>query len=154
AGHETLARVSPERAARIAALAEEIDVAYVRGNLARLLGRTREGVDRVTRIVHSLRGLARTDKPQLQETPLPDLGEMSLEIIRGRLKRSGITVEQDFDANPRVPCVATQISQVLLNLLLNALQAIESAGRGNAGRIRIEIRRRAERMAIVIQDNG
>src|SRR6202011_3576501 len=95
-------------------------------NLSRLIERTREGVDRVTRIVHSLRGLARTDTPRHQEISIPDLVDNSLEILRGRYKRTGIEVEQDHDPNPRVTCVQTQLSQVLLNLLVNAFQALES----------------------------
>jgi two-component system NtrC family sensor kinase len=150
---EQLAQVEPELAARAAALAEEMDLAYVRDNLGRLLARTRDGVDRVTRIIHSLRGLARTDRPQLQEAALPDLVEMSLDILRSRLKRAGITVEQDYGPQPRLRCVATQLSQVLLNLILNAVQAIESAQRSD-GRVRIAAHRVNGYMSIEVSDNG
>ncbi len=149
-----LAQVAPEQAARAAELAEEIDVDYIRDNLPRLLGRTRDGVDRVTRIVHSLRGLARTDTPRKQETWLPDLVENSVEIIRGRLRRRGIEVELDYDPASRVRCVSTQISQVLLNLMVNALQAIEAAPHIQPGRICVRTRRLAEEMLIEVSDNG
>jgi PAS domain S-box-containing protein len=149
-----LAAVEPGLAERAAALAEEVDLEYVRGNLDRLLRRTRDGVDRVTRIVHSLRGLARTDRPQMQDVPLPDLVEMSLDILRGRLKRSGVSVELDYPPDPRVRCVATQISQVLLNLILNAVQAVEAAGRGGAGRVRVAVRRGPEQVTVEVEDNG
>ena len=148
-----LARVDPEVAAQAAALAEEIDLNYVRENLPRLIARTREGVDRVTRIVHSLRGLARTDAPKRMDTLLPDLVETSLEILRGRLRRGGIDVVQEHDASPRVPCVSSQISQVLLNLLVNAVQAIESTGR-HSGRIAISTRRGDQEMIVEVADNG
>jgi two-component system NtrC family sensor kinase len=150
---EGLAQTQPELAARAAALAEEMDLPYVRDNLGRLLARTRDGVDRVTRIIHSLRGLARTERPQMQEAALPDLVEMSLDILRGRLKRSGITVALDFGPEPRLRCVATQLSQVLLNLVLNAVQAIESSGRG-AGQVRIAAHRQNGLMSIEVSDNG
>jgi PAS domain S-box-containing protein len=153
-GREGLVQADPERAAQVAALAEEIDLAYIRANLGRLLERTREGIDRVTRIITSLRGLARTDKPQLQETSLPDLVEMSLEIIRGRLKRSGVQVLMEADPNPRVRCVAVQISQVLFNLLLNAVQAIESARPAGGGHIDVRIHRLDGHMAIDVTDDG
>ncbi len=150
-----VARVAPEAAARAAELAEEIDLEYVKANLPRLLTRTRDGVDRVSRIVHSLRGLARTDPPHKEDAHLPDLVEASLEIIRGRLRRRGVEVELDYDPAPRVRCVGTQISQVLLNLLVNALQVLEAhTPAGGPPRIRVSARRRGEEMVIEVADNG
>jgi PAS domain S-box-containing protein len=152
---DRLARAAPEAASRAKELAEEIDLDYVRANLPRLLTRTREGVERVSRIVHSLRGLARTDPPHKEEAHLPDLVEASLEIIRGRLRRRGVEVEQDYDPAPRVRCVSTQISQVLLNLLVNALQVLEAHTPAQGPpRIRVGARRRGEDMVIEVADNG
>jgi PAS domain S-box-containing protein len=151
---DRVAEVDPEVAARAAALAEDLDLAYVRDNLGRLLARTRDGVDRVTRIVHSLRGLARTDRPQMQDVPLPDLVEMSLDILRGRLKRGGVQVELDYGPDPRLRCVATQVSQVLLNLILNAVQAVEAAGRSGDGRVRVAVRRLPDHLTVEVSDNG
>lgn len=153
AAKERLRVVMPEFVDDIVALEEELDIGYTRENLARLIQRTRDGVDRVTRIVHSLRGLARTDAPKLQETNLPDLIENSLEILRGRYKRSGIHVHQDHDADPKVSCVQTQISQVILNLLVNAFQAVESF-RPEGGLIEIRTRRLAHELLLEVKDNG
>jgi two-component system NtrC family sensor kinase len=150
---EKLAAVDQDLVAEVNALEEEIDIAYTRDNLDRLIQRTRDGVDRVTRIVHSLRGLARTDTPRHQEISIPDLVDNSLEILRGRYKRSGIVVEQDHDPDPRVWCVQTQISQVLLNLLVNAFQALE-ASHTEGGRIRIHTRQEGDDMLIEVADNG
>lgn len=135
------------------AIADDIDLPYIRENLPRLLNRTREGVDRVTRIVHSLRGLARTDSPKRQETHIPDLIDNSLEILRGRLKKSNIEVVQEHDPSPRMACVTTQISQVILNLLVNAIQAIEAC-RKDGGKIHIRTRRIRGEMLLEVVDNG
>jgi PAS domain S-box-containing protein len=151
---ESLARVDPDSARQAKALAEEIDYDYIRNNLDRLLSRTRDGVDRVTRIVHSLRSLARTDTPRQEEAHLPDLVENSLEIIRGRLRRRGIEVVQDYGPPQKVRCVATQLGQVVLNLLVNALQAIESASPAEGGRIRIATRRAEDEFILEVADNG
>ena len=64
---DRLAQVDPESARHAQKLADQIDLPYVRDNLDRVLTRTREGVQRVTRIVQSLRGLARTTKPELED---------------------------------------------------------------------------------------
>jgi PAS domain S-box-containing protein len=153
AAGEGFARAEPKLAEQAAALAEEMDLAYVRGNLQRLLTRTRDGVERVSRIVHSLRNLARTEVPRPQETNIPGLVENSLEMIRGQLKRSGVVVEEDYGPSPQVACVSTQIGQVLLNLLVNALHAIEAAHRPG-GRIRARTYRRDGFFVIEVADNG
>jgi two-component system, NtrC family, sensor kinase len=141
-----LARVWAEKA-------EELDLPYVESNLARLLARTRDGVERVSRIVQSLRGMARTDAPRRHDVNLVDLIDGSLEIIRGKFKRSGIEVTQEHESPPIVSCVSTQISQVLLNLLVNAFQAVEAA-RSEGGVIAIRSRRIGNELEIAIEDNG
>jgi PAS domain S-box-containing protein len=148
-----LAEIDAESAAKIAQLAEQIDLVYVRENISRLLSRTREGVDRVTRIVRSLRGLARTDTPKRQDTEVPVLVESALDILRGRLKRQNVEVVTNYEPDSVVMCVATQISQVVLNLLVNAQQAVESAARAE-GRITVATRRQGDDMLIEVGDNG
>ncbi|MBM4070517.1 MAG: PAS domain S-box protein [Planctomycetes bacterium] len=148
-----LAGVNDEVAARAESLALEVDLEYVRENLPRLIKRTRDGVDRVSRIVQSLRGLARTDAPKRQDTHIPDLVENSLEMLRGRLRRSNIEVLQEHDALPRAPCVSSQIGQVLLNLLVNAVQAVETV-RPHGGRIVVRTCRLTDEMLIEVEDNG
>lgn len=137
----------------IQAFSEEIDLAYVKGNMPRILSRTRDGIERVSRIVHSLRGMARTDAPRRQDARIPDLIDSALEILHGKFKRLGIVVEQRHDPNPVVPCVPTQISQVMLNLLVNAFQAIEAAGRTD-GRIDIRSERQRDHFLLEVRDNG
>jgi PAS domain S-box-containing protein len=151
---DRLGQVAPEAMAQVKALSEELDLAYVRDNLDRVLSKTREGIQRVTRIVQSMRGLARTGPLQLEEAHIPDLVDMSLEIIRGQLRRRGIAVELDYGPTPKVRCVATQISQVLLNLVVNAMQAIEAKGKTGEARIRVSTRRLDQMMLIEVADTG
>jgi signal transduction histidine kinase len=138
---------------RIAATSAAVDLAYVKANLPRILSRTREGIDRVTRIVHSLRGMARTEAPRRQETRIPDIITNSLEILHGKYKRLGVAIEQHHDPHPYVSCVPTQISQVVLNLLVNAFQAIEASQRTD-GKLVIRTIRRGAEFVLEIQDNG
>ncbi|MCI0682474.1 MAG: PAS domain S-box protein [Gemmataceae bacterium] len=150
---EALARHVPDLWKQYQELAIAIDLTYIRENLERLLHRTREGTERVTRIVQSLRGLARTDAPRAQDTSLPDLIDASLEILRGRFRRSGIEVEQEHAAGVKVQCVPTQISQVVLNLLVNAFQAVERH-RIEGGRIWVRTRPEGDEMLLEVADNG
>ncbi|HEY1861723.1 MAG TPA: PAS domain S-box protein, partial [Gemmataceae bacterium] len=147
-----LAQADPATARRARELADELDLPYVRDNLGRVLARTRDGVHRVARIVQSLRGLARTDRPQMEDAHLPELVEMSLEMVRGRLQRRCIQVEQNFQAT-RVRCVPAQVSQVLLNLLVNGLQAIEATGAAS-GTIHISSRLQEGDLILEVADTG
>jgi PAS domain S-box-containing protein len=152
-GRVAIAATAPKAAREIDALAEDLDLPYVRDNLERVLTRTREGVQRVNNIVQGLRSLARTDRPQLEEAQLPELVEMGLELIRERLRRRGVTIETDYGPGLKMRCVATQIGQVLLNLLTNAMYAIEHSGR-TGGRIGIRARRAGTDVVVEIEDNG
>jgi Signal transduction histidine kinase regulating C4-dicarboxylate transport system len=98
--------------------------------------------------------LARTTKPELEEANLPDIVDMSLDLIRGRLQRRGIAVDLDFGPSSKLRCVTTQLGQVMLNLLVNALQAIETTNRPEGGRIRISSRNVNGEMLIEVADNG
>jgi C4-dicarboxylate-specific signal transduction histidine kinase len=140
-------------AEEIQTLAQDIDLDYIKGNLPRILSRTRDGIERVTRIVHSLRGMARTEAPRRQVARIPDLVDGCLEILHGKFKRLGVVVAQEHDPNPVVPCVPSQISQVILNLVVNAYQAIEATGQ-QQGRIDIRTARKGEEILLEIHDNG
>ena len=69
-------------------------------------------------------------------------------------RERGIAVELDFGPSPKLRCVTTQLGQVMLNLLVNALQAIEATNRSEGGRIRISSRNVNGEMLIEVADNG
>jgi PAS domain S-box-containing protein len=148
------AQVAPAAAQRAAELSETMDLGYARTNLERILGRTREGVQRITRIVQSLRSLARTDPASMEDVQIGQVLDMSLDMIRGELKRHNITVEVTRPSAPSFRGISTRISQVILNILVNAMQAIAAANRGPAGRIHITTRTVGTELLIEISDNG
>ena len=142
--HPVLADARPELAGRIDRIGEEIDLPYIQANLDRLLSSTRQGVKRISGIVENLRGFARLDQAAVDRVDLHQAITCSLELIRGRLQRHDITVEQKEGEVHPIVCAPAQINQVVLNLLVNAMQAIEATGR-SSGRIEIETRRRETR---------
>jgi PAS domain S-box-containing protein len=139
---------------RIDELTDEIDWPYIRENLDQIIERTRTGVKRVANIVEKMRGLARTSPPQWESVSLPDLVESALEMMRGRLKHQRVDVTVQIHDVTRIECVPDQLGQVILNLLINALQAIESTGRQEGGRIEVDARRVGPWVAISVSDNG
>jgi PAS domain S-box-containing protein len=152
---ERLEAAAPDVAAHVQTLADEFDWPYVRENLGRLLARTRDGVQRVANIVQNLRGLARTAPPKMEPVLLAELLAGSLEMVQGRMRRGDINVVVEPGGLPKIGCVPSQIAQVLLNLLVNAIQAIETRGRTEGNEIRIKLRQEANGEQVVeITDNG
>jgi len=151
---EAVERAAPAVKAKIDELRDEMDWAYIRENLDRMLSRTRDGVQRVANIVSSLRNLARTSPPKMEPAQIHDLFETAHEMIRGRLRSRRIEVVVEHGALPRVVCVPSQISQVFLNLLINASQAIESKNRPEGGCIRFSSRVDGDAVVLSFADNG
>lgn len=148
---------APEAAERIAAISDDLDWAYVSSNLGRMLSRTREGVQRVASIVQNLRSLARTSPPKMESALLTDVVTSAVEMIQGTAKRKGVEIVQNHTPGVRVPCVATQISQVVLNLLVNAVQAVEANHanhHGQHGLITINSSATADEARVEVVDNG
>ena len=80
--------------------AAEFDLTYVRDNLDRLLESTRQGVKRVADIVQNLRGFARLDRATVEQVDVHEAILGGLEMIRGRLDRQGIAVDEHFGDAP------------------------------------------------------
>ncbi|MSQ93328.1 MAG: response regulator [Gemmataceae bacterium] len=97
--------------------------------------------------------MACTEPPRRQETRVPDLCNSNLEILHGKFKRLGVAIQQQHEPHPVAPCVPTQLSQVVLNVLVNAFQAIEAAHRSD-GRIDIRTQRLGNEFMVEIRDNG
>ena len=153
AAQATLESARPDLAARVAQLAEENDLPYVKANIEQIMRSTRQGVKRVADIVQNLRGFARLDQAAVERVNLHDAITSSLEMIRGRLDRRHIVVEQVFGDLPLVMCAPAQVNQVFLNLLVNALQAIEATSKGG-GRIEIRTRAVGDEAIVEVADDG
>src|SRR5207247_910022 len=97
---------------------------------------TRQGIKRVSDIVQNLRRFARLDQAAIDRLDLNGAIASTLELLRGVLRAHQIEVIQDLGEIPQILCAPAQINQVILNLLLNAQQAITAAGR-QGGRIEI-----------------
>lgn len=96
-------------------------------DLNELLAETRDGVERVRQIVLDLRDFSRIGNEQHELTDINHCLESSLNLARNELKYK-VTLTKDYGEIPLIFCSADQISQVILNLIVNAAHAIEEAG--------------------------
>ena len=150
---DTLKSVHPDLQGQITRLSAQFDLPYVRANLSKLLQSTRGGVKRVADIVQNLRGFARLDRGEDDRADVNEAISAALEMLGGRLQRYGIIVQERKGELPPVSGSSTQFNQVFLNLLVNAVQAIEATERGD-GCIMITTEEKAGEVIIEISDNG
>ncbi|MDD3801510.1 MAG: GAF domain-containing protein [Desulfuromonas thiophila] len=155
AGLEQLALAGDEveAAEKIADQRRRLKFDYIQQDVQDLLAESTEGCERLRRIVEDLKTFARSDQAQLEEVDLHQCLDSTINIAWNQIKYVA-RLERDYGQLPRLWCNAQQINQVILNLLINAVQAIEAAGRGEAGLIRVQTRRQEGWAVIELRDNG
>ncbi|WP_438030685.1 sensor histidine kinase [Sorangium sp. So ce233] len=144
---------SGDMAALARALREEIDLEFLREDTGDLVKGTLGGLARVQKIVEDLRTFARLDQAEVELSDLRESLESTLAIAGPALKSSGVQVTLEWAELPRLRCKPAELSQVFLNVLINAAQAVECRGRGN-GRVVIRVRDEESCVALEFEDNG
>ncbi|TCT23298.1 ATP-binding protein [Thermomonas haemolytica] len=127
--HEVLFSENPQaRRQEIVQARQQLDIDYILGDLPNLLSESREGIERVTKIVQDLKDFSRVGRDQkMQPADLLQGLDSTLNIVWNDLKYK-VRLEKHYTSLPLVECLASEINQVFLNLLLNAGQAIEQRG--------------------------
>jgi two-component system NtrC family sensor kinase len=119
----------PESTDTISAKIEDLDLEFVRNDLPKLLNSMKVGTERIREIVKSLRLFSRLDEAEFKPVDLHDGIESTLMILQNRLRArqndSEIEVIKNYGALPLVECFAGQLNQVFMNILTNAIDAVE-----------------------------
>jgi two-component system, NtrC family, sensor kinase len=152
-GADSLTATHPELIHQAERLAGEFDLAHVKETMGKTLQSTRQGIKRVAEIVQNLRGFARLDRAEVDQADIHEAIHAAVEMLRGRMDRRRITIEQHLSEVPPVAGSPAQLNQVFMNLLVNAMQAIESTNRGD-GRILITTECRNGEIMVEVADNG
>ncbi len=114
----------PEPSATIQNQLEEIDFEFLVEDLPKMLSSMRGGADRIRDIVQSLRNFSRLDEAEMKPVNLHEGIDNTLVILSSRLKL-GIEVIKEYGELPLVECYPAQLNQVFMNLLCNAIDALE-----------------------------
>ncbi|WP_169067812.1 PAS domain S-box protein [Candidatus Accumulibacter phosphatis] len=103
------------------------DLDYLRDDIGTLIDESLDGLQRVRRIVQDLKDFSRVDSTEWQFADLEAGLESTLNIVWNEIKYKA-EVRKEYAGLPEVECIAAQVNQILLNLLVNAAHAIEGRG--------------------------
>jgi C4-dicarboxylate-specific signal transduction histidine kinase len=124
-------------------LAEQSNAAAIKPQIEEIeasLTDTRTGVDRVVDIVKGIEMPTRSDSGALRPTDFAEVLRLSLRLVSGELMRCA-SLELDVTCAPKIKSSPTKLGQVVLNLIVNAMQAISTRPRSEnviSVRLRIE----------------
>ncbi|GGZ53021.1 sensor histidine kinase [Lysobacter xinjiangensis] len=125
------ALASPDPAAHrdeLLAQREKLDIEFILGDLPQLLDESREGIERVTRIVQDLKEFSHVGRNEtMRPSDLVKGLESTLNIVWNDLKYK-VQLEKIYGDMPLVECLPSEVNQVFMNLLINAGQAITERG--------------------------
>lgn len=107
----------------------EIDLDYVAEDLPKMFKSMQIGTERIVEIVKSLRNFSRLDEADRKSVNIHEGIDSTLMILQNRLKshnsRPAIQVVKDYQKLPKVECFPGSLNQVFMNILINAIDALE-----------------------------
>ena len=116
----------PNRSAKIADLKEDIELDFLLEDLPRLIESMKASAERLTKIVSGLQNFSHLDENKRQTVDLHECIESTLLILNNPLK-NGIEVIKNYGDLPPVSCYSGQLSQVFMNIISNAIDALGEA---------------------------
>lgn len=144
----TLGEAHPQLLAPVRALKSACDHDFLVGDLRQLIVESREGLDRVRKIVQDLKDFSRVGDATWQWADLHQGIDSTLNIVWNELKYKAEVI-REFGELPQIRCIPSQLNQVVMNLLVNAAQAIDGRGR-----IVVRTGREGDRVWFEVADTG
>jgi signal transduction histidine kinase len=119
----------PATNCRIEAKLAAIDLDFIIEDLPKMLSSMKVGADRIRQIVLSLRNFSRLDEAEMKPVDIHEGIDSTLMILQSRLKAKpdgpGIQIIKEYGDLPLVECYAGQLNQVFMNILANAIDALD-----------------------------
>jgi PAS domain S-box-containing protein len=127
---EAYQQTYPNPTPQIQLLTEEIELDFLLEDWLKLMDSMQVGAERIGEIVRSLRNFSRLDENELKPVDIHECIDNTLLILQHRLKAQGskseIQVVKNYGKLPLINCYANQLNQVFMNLLTNAIDALET----------------------------
>ncbi len=149
--------VTPGMVAQVEDGLAQADLPYLIEEIPLAIQHTLEGIDRISRIVRAMKEFAHPGREEKSLVDLNQIIETTITVARNEWKYVAEMVT-DFDRSlPPINCLAAEINQVILNMIVNAAQAIEDLaqqGAARKGTIRVSTQRKGDWAEIRISDTG
>ena len=131
----------------------EIDYDYLKTELYSIIDGIEDGARRTTEIVSGLRNFSRLDESELKSVDINEGVESTLILVKSKL--NGIQINKSLDTIPECECNAGKINQLIMNLIDNAIYAIEKKEISNQdGCIHVSTKSNDEFIILSIKDSG
>ena len=151
----------PEPSEALQDMIDDIDLDYLMMDLPKLVNSMKVGADRIREIVLSLRNFSRLDEAEFKVADLHAGIDSTLMILQNRLKakdtRPEIIINLDYGDIPDIECYAGQLNQVFMNIIANAIDALEESWMSGYivnPKLMIQTLQQDDRVVISIVDNG
>jgi two-component system NtrC family sensor kinase len=150
-------KVPDSTIARLEAALEDAEIDFVVEQAPRALEQSLDGIRRVSSIVAAMKGFSHPSSAQKEPADLREIIETTLNVSRNRWKYvADVTTEVDPDL-PFVPCLRDELSQVILNVIVNAADSISDrtqSGANGKGTITVTARSQGEWAELRVGDTG
>jgi signal transduction histidine kinase len=143
-----------EKAEAIEETRNNTKVDFILENVQELFDDTKEGLERIGKIVENLRNFSRIDQQcNIDKYNLNDGIQTALVVAKNEIQHD-VHIKTELSEVPRILCNPGKINQVFLNIIVNAAQAIEAQERKDKGTITIKTYQKDDRVVCEISDNG
>jgi len=132
----------------IVQLKNEIDMEYLRDDIAELMAESQEGVSRVKQIVQDLKDFSHVNESDWQHADIHSGIDSTLNVARNEIKYKAEVIKE-YGSIPQIECMPSQLNQVFMNLIVNAAHAIK-----DKGLITIRSGEAADKIWVSVEDNG
>lgn len=133
----------------VAIIRKKNDLDFLHGDILDMVKESKIGIERVKTIVEDLRKFSRLDESEIKLVDLNDNIHSTITIVRSEITRKNINFSQSVEGNFRVECFPGQLNQALLNVLLNAVDAVDKGGN-----ISLTVTGDDQNFRIAIKDDG
>jgi len=127
----------------------KVDLGYLLSDLPACLQETAEGISRVLRIVSDLHLLSRDEAGEMEFSEVNPILDRAVNVLWNQIRHKAELIREYDESLPLVLCFQSQLGQVFINLLYNAVQAV-----GKEGRITLRTYHTAKSIVVEVRDNG
>lgn len=128
---------------------EKTEIDYLTEDISEIIGESKSGVERVKNIIEDLRRFSRLDESNIKRIDLIENIRSTLTIVQSELLKKNIQFKVDAPEELLIDCFPGQLNQAILNILINAIQAVRTEGK-----ISLVIKEEEKNIVIHVEDNG